>query len=209
MTRIDYRPLSVYPVPETRHRKKSPFRVSVPTARSDLHRELRHLGAQRGLVEMDITEADIRNDGEIRSNARPASPRIVLSVPESKYGPLRYPCDTFLRWEDNLRAIGLSLEKLRAVDRYGVTRRGEQYSGWKALPASTEPTMTAEAAASLVASWFGAGVAQDFLSSADDCKVALRRGLIQHHPDRGGTPEDFHLVQAARKVLSTYHGVSL
>jgi hypothetical protein len=38
-------------------------------------------------------------------------------------------------WQHNVRAIALGLEALRKVDRYGITRRGEQYAGWKALPA--------------------------------------------------------------------------
>lgn len=42
-------------------------------------------------------------------------------------GHLSYPCDTFTTLQDNLRVIALALEALRMVDRYGVTRRGEQY----------------------------------------------------------------------------------
>ena len=32
----------------------------------------------------------------------------------------------------NLRSIALGLKALRAVDRYGVSRRGEQYAGFRA-----------------------------------------------------------------------------
>src|SRR5579863_10251967 len=45
---------------------------------------------------------------------------IILTF-NSKHGPLSYPCDKYSNWQANLRAIALSLEALRAVDRYGVT----------------------------------------------------------------------------------------
>lgn len=38
------------------------------------------------------------------------------------------------------RAVVLSLAALRAVDRYGVTGRGEQYKGFKALKRRTNHT---------------------------------------------------------------------
>jgi hypothetical protein len=37
----------------------------------------------------------------------------------------------------NARAIALGLEALRKVDRYRITKRGEQYTGWSALPPAT------------------------------------------------------------------------
>ena len=100
-----------------------------------LKHELERLQASNVVIEMDLTEVDIRRDGLPRNNARPTTPRVCLSM-DSPYGPLRYPCDTFLSWQDNVRGIALALEALRKVDRYGVTKRGEQYTGWKALPAS-------------------------------------------------------------------------
>ncbi len=50
----------------------------------------------------------------------------------------RFPCDRFKHWDDNLRAISLTLERMRAVDRYGVTLNKQQYAGFKALPAQEE-----------------------------------------------------------------------
>lgn len=35
-------------------------------------------------------------------------------------------------WQHNVRSIALGLEALRAVDRYGITRRGQQYAGFRA-----------------------------------------------------------------------------
>src|SRR5947208_1880483 len=79
-----------------------------------------------------VTESDIRLDGRPRARAVASHPGVVLAF-DSRHGPLKYAVDTFDRWQDNLRAIALGLEHLRAVDRYGVTRRGEQYTGWRQI----------------------------------------------------------------------------
>src|SRR5690606_5164123 len=96
-------------------------------------------------------EDDIRLDGLPRANARPGHQGVVLAF-DSKYGPLKYATDTFDRWQDNLRAIALGLESLRRVDRYGITKRGEQYTGWRQLPAGgeSEPPMGAAAARAFI-----------------------------------------------------------
>lgn len=84
-------------------------------------------------------------------------------------------------WEDNLRAIALALEALRKVDRYGVTRRGEQYTGWKQLTAG-DSGPSAERGRRLIAD--AGGVAE---------------ALKATHPDLGGAQIDFESVQLARR----------
>jgi hypothetical protein len=93
---------------------------------------------------------------------------------------LRYEVSTYTDWQDNVRGIALGLHALRAVDRYGVTKRGEQYAGWKALSQ-------------------GAG---------DPSPERGRRIIAEHgsvnaalkatHPDHGGSASDFADVQAER-----------
>jgi len=61
------------------------------------------------------------------------------------------PCDSFKDWEANLRAIALSLERLRAADRYGVTtEEKEQYIGWLRLPATSQTDDLTELASKLI-----------------------------------------------------------
>jgi hypothetical protein len=45
---------------------------------------------------------------------------------------LVYATDACEHWQHNVRSIALGLEALRAVDRYGISRRGEQYAGFRA-----------------------------------------------------------------------------
>jgi hypothetical protein len=192
---------------------ESGYKRSVNVLLSDnlnlLEREARALECTELVIEADFRDKDFaRSDGWPKSNVRPLSPRVVVSMLNSKHGPLRYPCDRFDRFEDNVRAIGLALEALRKVDRYGVTRKGEQYAGWKALPASTNATMTVEAAAALVANLANTKAAT-ILSDAQLARAAFRDALKLVHPDTGGSADRFNEVQTARKVLTAHHGVTL
>ncbi|MEM9467773.1 MAG: J domain-containing protein [Actinomycetota bacterium] len=173
-----------------------------------LKREARQLGATEIVLQIDVTENQLRNDGWIRITARPASPAVVVSV-ETRHGPVSFPCDTFTHWEDNVRAIALGMEALRKVDRYGIAPGGEQYRGWQALPAGTGETGR-EAAARLLASYLqgtpnvkGTAYTAEDLLTADDETIAwaYRRAVMKVHPDHGGSTDEFEAVQTAFGVL--------
>jgi hypothetical protein len=117
---------------------RSQFSASFSTTVAELTDELRHMQAKNVIIELDLDEKQIRLDGMPRADARIGSPAVVISF-QSKHGDLRYATGEFDRWQDNVRAIARSLNALRAVDRYGVSKRGEQYRGWKALPPSSDP----------------------------------------------------------------------
>lgn len=184
---IDWRvvPIERWPLKATVGRKSSPFDSPWSATMDLLERELRALRARKVVLQMFITESDIRNDGWIYADARPKQPGVVLTL-DSKYGPLSYPCDTFTSWQDNVRAIALALEALRKVDRYGVTKTGEQYTGWKALP---PPGATTENRPEVIQR------GRELIGKYGSSTAALHAT----HPDKGGTLEDFLAVQAARR----------
>jgi hypothetical protein len=153
-----------------------------------LAREIRHLGPQQALLEIDVREQDLRLDGLPRANAVAATPGVILTLikpPVAGGRDLRYPCSTFHHWEDNVRAIGLALEALRKVDRYGVTKNGEQYAGWKELEAGSVGEGDPRRGRDLIR------------DAGGDVKVAL----FNAHPDHGGEADDFRDVIAARDDL--------
>jgi len=211
--KIIIRPISSWPWPSSGTRRRSSFRVGWMDTDRLLRYELERLKIRLAVLEIDITEIDIRRDGWIRADARPLSPRVVVSFEHSKLGPLRYPCDQFHEWQDNVRAIALALEALRAVDRYGVTKRAEQYAGWKALPATASNTMTATKAAQVLAAFGGAGDVEAsrnlILGSVADARRWARTAVKATHPDQGGKREHFEDVQTARRVLTAHHGASV
>ena len=120
--------------PFTGKHERSQFSARWLDTRDLLLREVKALRGRDLVLELDVTEGQIRLDGQVRADARPTTPAVRVAF-ESKHGPLTYATDKFWHWQDNVRAIALGLESLRRVDRYGITERGEQYTGFKALPA--------------------------------------------------------------------------
>jgi hypothetical protein len=189
---ITFRPITLWPRPALR--TASNFKTSHSKTMALLERELRYLGAKDVALQIAVHEGDIRRDGLPYADCRPSHPGVIVSF-ASKHGPLSYPCDTYTSWTDNLRAIALALECLRAVDRYGVTRTGEQYRGWTALPAPARQ-MTKEDAVKFLETFI-----DGLITSPEEAKEAARAGAMATHPDRGGDTEKFNRLQQAKEVL--------
>lgn len=209
--RIVFRPLPAW----TDHVSKPighPFRASWLATTNLLEREVEQLNGRFASVEvvLQVQASDyyMRKDGGIKADAKVTGDGVVVSF-DSIHGPLRYACDSFsgsswrglAGWQANVRAIALTLEALRKVDRYGSSHRGEQYTGFAALP-SGEPVeypMTIERARLI-------------LSGYDDdtdpgrtvsWQSLYRRAALATHPDRGGDPAEFARVQAAYELLDS------
>lgn len=138
------RPISDRTWLQPTRRTRSRFTAGWSDTLELLTREVDTLRGRDVVLEVDVAEKHIRQDGRLRADARPTDPAVVIAF-ESKHGPLLYRCDSFNApawgvrdqpvWQANVRAIALTLEALRAVDRYGATETGQQYAGFKALPA--------------------------------------------------------------------------
>lgn len=205
MTYYQVRPLDPWIGPHTNPRITSPFKASWTDTIDLLNREIEALQTRaqreyRWALQMDVMESHIRKDGGVYERATPFSPAIRVCF-DSRHGPLVYATDRFTHWQANVRAIALSLEALRKVDRYGVAGRGEQYRGWTAIT-SRPDQMTPERAAGLIAEWAGNGhtpeaVRRDPQLRASAYRAAARRA----HPDAGGDPDTFVRLTAARDLL--------
>lgn len=203
-----FRPIDTWPGQPTRNRRRSTFKATWGSTLELLKKELRQLGAKELVIQVAMREDQIRLDGYPRANAYATHPGVILAF-ESKHGPLKYAVDTFTSWEDNIRAIALALEALRKVDRYGVTKRGEQYTGWRALPpeGGTSATFTADAAAAFVAAACKNGVtAAVLLRDPESVRKAYLAAAQRLHPDRGGSTREFQQLQIAKQVLDKHHG---
>lgn len=225
MIEVRFRPFTTWPQAETRDRARGLFSASWSSTLNLLDVELRALEAEDVVIETGHAQRDIRNDGWPRSDARvPPMPGVILSF-GSKHGPLRYLTDAFCQggyqrgsqeaggswmpgWQANLRAIALGLEALRAVDRYGVSKRGEQYRGWNELPSGIpmgEASMTIEEAASLLE-----GLAEMTPRPLADWtpdweKTLYRLASKATHPDlNGGDQAAFQRVERAHQILKDY-----
>ena len=219
--------------------RRATFKVSYSKAIADLRDELRKAGARNVFIQSGHFGQDIRHDGLPKASARaPRFPGVCLifekwkpigktnerGQPLGVYETLEFPCATYDRWEDNLRAIVLTLEALRAVARYGVagtgaegagrTEEAKQYAGFARRKLGTESArhnghqeLTAEAAANILAAcaeggWTQASVLQS-RSEMEECfKVAAKKS----HPDAGGTHNSFVAVSQSVAVLRKYFG---
>lgn len=179
---LTFRPLSrALPDPTYAGSTTSPFSASWTSTVRLLGQEVEHLQPEQTILEVDMREQDLRLDGLPRASAVAASPGVIITLIGTPHGTLRYPCSTFWTWQDNVRGIALALEALRKVDRYGVTKRGEQYAGWKALP-SGDANPSPERGRQLVYEHGG-----------------MRAAWKATHPDYGGDAAQFADVMAYRE----------
>jgi hypothetical protein len=188
------------------------FTAEWPNTERILLREVEQLRGRDLVIEADVSEMDIRIDGRLRANARPSTPAIRVAF-DSKHGPLTYATDRFMRWDDNVRAIALGLESLRRVDRYGITKRGEQYAGWKQLPAGgialgaglsrEQAIATIAKAAQMSRPGADLRMVSAMVTGEDESVAqAVRWAKARAHPDRnGGDRALWDQVEQAARIL--------
>lgn len=180
-----FRPLPIWPhdsTPMNARRSRWTFKAPWSNTLDLVERELRLLGASNVVIGAGFREQDIRNDGWPRSGARsPEHPGIEISF-DTKHGRLIYATDVCVWWEHNVRAVGLGLEALRAVDRHGISARGQQYAGFKQLASATsEPSIQR---------------GRELIAEHGSVRSALR----VTHPDLGGDVADFKAIIAAKEA---------
>jgi hypothetical protein len=191
-------------------RKRSPFKMIWTKTEKLLERELTHLGAKDVVIAVDIRNPGFfRQDGMLKADARPASPAVILAFTNRAGVRLQFPCDTYAFWQDNVHAIALSLEALRAVDRHEVTQGDAQYVGFKALPAGGGAPgaveMTEGRASEILAEY------SDFpphliVQESSVARIAIRTAKSRSHPDAKGPAGAFEDVTAAAAVIARLHG---
>lgn len=210
---LEYRAIDKWPGELTAVRLRSPFSASRTETMHVLERELGHLEAQSVVLEIAVRPNDVRLDGRLRPTAKRSHPGVILAF-DSKHGPLTYPCDTFSSEDANLRAIALGLESLRRVDRYGITRVGQQYAGWKQLASGIALSAgfeTRESAAEFIVE-HAVDAEGRHLYDLDDLDNnghegafltdAFRYASKRMHPDAGGDSDLFARLVAARDRLA-------
>lgn len=198
-------PIREWPGELTRSRKPSQFSATLTATLDLLDREIWHLTNTRAQQEsaellIAIPAGDLwRLDGKPRAHAVAEHPGVIFSL-DSKHGHLSYPCDTFTTWQDNLRAIAKALEALRMVDRYGVTKRGEQYRGFLAIEATAVPAGFATTEEALHFLGVLARMEPD-RSNPDAVRKTWRAAQRVAHPDHGGDAATFQRVSLAEAKL--------
>lgn len=214
---IKIQPIFQWVGTKTKSPRRSQFRQTYADTKKILHFELEKLNAIEStiVISMFIHQKDIRVDGNLRANAKPYADGVILSFTRKKFVgwrdgkavykniPLRYPCDVFDDWQDNLRAIALSLEALRKVERYGVFSY-EEIVERLSLPSAEGNITTVEAAAEFIAKYAEFSV-DEVLMNRSMMTQGYRKAALKLHPDHSKDMEsEFIKLQEAKEILEKY-----
>jgi hypothetical protein len=199
----------VWPGRPCRETRDATFRVGYDAVLKDLSYELERLSASDVVLQLNLvaTAAGSRRayDGWPRAGTRTRLPGVLLGFRGTAgCGSVQFAADTFSAWDDNLRAIGLTLQRLRDVERYGAVTGGQQYRGFAALPPAPAPptVLSIDSAARMLSELCGGKYsAASILGSVADLKAAYREASYMTHSDLGGSDEKFRGVLSAYEVV--------
>lgn len=141
--------------------------------------EVRLLGGTQCILSTNVR---LRLDGLPYSNQRQPDDKGIAVYFHYRKKPIVFACDRWRTVEDNLWAVAKHIEALRGQERWGVGNLEQAFTGYVALPAPVQW-------------WDVLGVSPQ--ATEDDVRAAYRQLAKVHHPDAGGTHENFVAVQQA------------
>jgi hypothetical protein len=187
--------------------RRAPYRASWASVVSMLRSELTAIGAKRAVIEMAVRETDLRNDGWIRSTARPEHAGVRITF-VSRHGELSYEAATWSDWTHNIYAIARTLRAQRMMARDGAVKGDQVYRGFKALPgpgpSEAGTKLREEAARELLglAGYVGdAEHVRRVLTEPPFAEEVFREASKRHHPDKGGSAETMSRINTLRSIL--------
>ena len=189
--------------------RSAQFKMNYMRVLDDLESELRRIKARDITIEAGFSAADLRNDGWPRAGTKTSHPGVILYC-HTPDGPLKFACGTYGKFEDNMHAIGLTLEALRAVDRYGATEGHEQYRGFAALPAAADVETVRGWTLHDAAFWLAgrtdwAADGAQLLASYDSFRRAYKEAATRLHPDTpGGSEQGWAALQAVERIFERH-----
>jgi hypothetical protein len=165
-------------------RTSAPYKVSIMEAVDRLQASLRLLGAQAGSVVISTNVPPRNAIGTPRNDGTEvADPGVAVYWTTRRHGERVMACDRWNSVRSNVRAIGLAVDGLRAIDRAGASQILERaYSAFGALPpASSVPPVRPW--------WEVLGLPKEALSFATLVMIEAqyRELAAKAHPDRGGS----------------------
>lgn len=196
MTQPNASPLS-WPIrqqrtpPHQRRRNNLWKGSTVSTASVQIEDEVHRLGGRDLILSTNLA---LRVDGFPRSGQpEPADPGVAVYFTR-KGKQLVFACDRYPTVRENLRAVGMHLEAMRGMERWGVGTLDQAFAGFAALPEHAGEE-----------AWWSALGCQAAPRTIDELQVVYRDAAKRAHPDAGGSHDAFVRVQRAfetgRQVL--------
>jgi hypothetical protein len=153
--------------------------VTLAGALSGLQEEIRRLGGKSLVLSSNYT----------LGSTNPKEPGVVAYF---DYGgkPVAMPCDYWNRLEANVRAIALTIEAMRGMERWGAKHMiTAMFAGFTALPARSGPSC-----------WEVLGLKSDPLPTEKEVMAAYRNKAQTVHPDKGGSTDEFNDLSNAKDI---------
>lgn len=134
------------------------------------------------------TNVRLRRDGEPSAGLPEPADTGVAVYFRRRGKPMSFACDRYDRVWKNMRAIQLTIEALRGIDRWGSSQMMERaFTGFAALPPPTSAPDNCWSVLEL-----------PFASPADLIQERYRLLAQVRHPDRGGSQEAMAALNKAR-----------
>ena len=172
--------------PRTLYPEGSSFKTRFSTARDNLVRELRLMGAQYVVVS---TNVPLRGDGLPYANFKTPDDLGVAVYFQYETKSMTFACDRWNTVADNIQAIRKTIEALRGIERWGASDMMERaFSGFQALtsPESMEW-------------WEVLSVSRS--SSLGEIKKNYKDMVRIYHPDNGSAP-DVEMMKRINRAIS-------
>ena len=115
------------------HKDAKSLRANWAKAFEKLRHELSRINATDVVVEAGYQAKQVRADGWPYSAAKPEHGQVRVSFKKGELS-MSFFYGSWPSTEMNAYMIALTLERLRAVERYGCVQSDEQYRGWAQLP---------------------------------------------------------------------------
>ena len=120
--------------PRTESPKQARLRSTFAVSRQHLEAQIAHFGGSSIIISSDW---QLTSTGTLKATTRQPEDTGVSVFFTRDGKEVCMACDQWDSCEDNLRAIGLTLEALRGIDRWGVSEIiGRIFAGFMALPES-------------------------------------------------------------------------
>jgi hypothetical protein len=204
--RVENKGATAYPLQwpvgwaRTSDRKPRPaYRLSLAGARDEVYKSLRLLGAKDVVVS---SNQELKRDGTMLANEQHVTdPGVAVYWTDAATGtPRVIACDKWPSVRENVRAIGLALEGIRAIERAGASEILDRaFQGFAALPASAGETKRHWRTVlnfSEKVPMSGSYTVIDYRSQIESAYRALAR---KAHPDAGGSHEAMSELNRARE----------
>jgi len=178
----------------TNRKRASAYKTSFAAAYDDTLRELRLFGATAIVIS---TEVPINRNGRPYADADPAEPGVAVYFTR-KQQPYVLACDLYDRLRWNMRAVGLAIAGLRAVERSGAAHLLDRaVAGFAALPSGAPAPQPA------ARPWREVMNLEGFQGPSFVMRAGIEAQYKQlartRHPDAGGSDAAMAELNAARE----------